>query len=312
MAHRNTLVGIALAAGLAFTALPALATQAPPEDLRAQILRLQRDMRDLQQEVFRNGGVPRPGQPLPLPPPPIADAGPPAATMQRMSDIEESLRRLTGQLESFTHQLDQLTQKTDRLQRQLEFLESNQNFQVGGGPLDTPPDAQVPPAPPSLGTLPPAPPSFGALPPARPSLGTLPSGTAAPVSAATLEEEFDSAMNLLARAQYDRASEAFRIFADSHPDSELAAHALYWTGDIAYSTRRDYGEAARQFAELLKEYPEAPRAPESMLKLGLSLLALGQKEEGCAALAALPAKYPNAAATIANRARAERRTAACT
>jgi tol-pal system protein YbgF len=148
-------------------------------------------------------------------------------------------------------------------------------------------------------------------PPARPTLGTLPSETRGPVAAASLEEEFDSAMNLLARAQYDRASEAFRIFADSHPDSELAPHALYWTGDIAYSTRRDFGDAARQFAELLKEYPEAPRAPESMLKLGLSLLALGQKQEGCAALAALPAKYPNAGATVLNRARAERRTAAC-
>jgi tol-pal system protein YbgF len=126
-----------------------------------------------------------------------------------------------------------------------------------------------------------------------------------------MEEEFDTAMNLLARAQYDRASEAFRIFADNHPDSELAPHALYWTGDIAYSTRRDYADAARQFAELLKEYPQAPRAAESMLKLGLSLLALGQKQEGCAALAALPARYPNAGPTILNRSRAEIRAAAC-
>ena len=161
------------------------------------------------------------------------------------------------------------------------------------------------------------PPNFGAAPPPPRELGpprvlgTMPPQNRGLAQAPSLEEEFDTAMNLLARAQYDRAAEAFRIFADSHPDNELAPHALYWTGDIAYSTRRDYADAARQFAELLKEYPEAPRAPESMLKLGLSLLALGQKQEGCAALAALPAKYPNAGPVLLNRSRAERRTAAC-
>jgi TolA-binding protein len=48
-----------------------------------------------------------------------------------------------------------------------------------------------------------------------------------------------------------------------------------------------------------------------MLKLGLSLFQLGQKNEGCAALAALPAKYPQASPAIATRARNERRDAMC-
>ena len=68
---------------------------------------------------------------------------------------------------------------------------------------------------------------------------------------------------------------------------------------------------AREFAELLKKYPMAPRAPDSMLKLGLSLFQLGQMNEGCAALAALPAKYPQASPAITTRARNERRDAMC-
>ena len=123
--------------------------------------------------------------------------------------------------------------------------------------------------------------------------------------------EFDTAMGLLTRAQYVPASTAFRSFVDAHPDDENAPQALYWVGDIAYSIRKDYEEGARNFAELLKKYPKAPRAPEGMLKLGLALIQLDQMTEGCAALAALPARYPNASPTIATRARNERRDNKC-
>jgi tol-pal system protein YbgF len=123
--------------------------------------------------------------------------------------------------------------------------------------------------------------------------------------------EYESAMNLLARAQYDPASQAFRKFADEHPEDEKASDALYWTGDIAYSAKKDYQGAAQNFAELLKKYPKAQRAPEGMLKLGLALFELGQMKEGCAALAALPAKYPDASQAVATRAKSERTNNKC-
>jgi tol-pal system protein YbgF len=144
-------------------------------------------------------------------------------------------------------------------------------------------------------------------------LGQIPAGSTlpAPAPAPDPKREFDTAMNLLSRAQYDDASLAFRKFVEAHPEDERAAAALYWTGDIAYSAKKDYATAARAFAELLKRYPMAARAPDSMLKLGLSLFELGQMNEGCAALAALPAKYPQASPAIATRARNERRDAMC-
>ena len=272
------------------------------DDVRTQIQRLQRDMQDLQREVFRNGG-PRPGQPAP---PPVVDLAPPpnATLMQRVDDIEESLRRLTGQFEEFQHQVDQLSQRTDRMQRQLDFMEQNRaNDQTASLPPDDAPAARPAPPPargPQVGTLGTLPANRNQAPPQQDNF-----------QFGNEQDEFDTAMALLTRGQYDRASDAFRGFVDSYPDSELAPQALYWNADIAYSTRKDYPAAARDFAELLKKYPGAQRAPESMLKLGLSLLALGQKQEGCAALAALPAKYPNAAPAIATRARTERRNATC-
>jgi tol-pal system protein YbgF len=147
------------------------------------------------------------------------------------------------------------------------------------------------------------------------NLGQIPANSPLPTPSsarpADPKSEFDAAMNLLARAQYDQASQAFRKFADDHPDEDKASDALYWTGDIAYSAKKDYPEAARDFAELLKKYPKAQRAPEGMLKLGLALFELGQMKEGCAALAALPAKYPDATAAVATRAKSERATNKC-
>jgi tol-pal system protein YbgF len=156
-------------------------------------------------------------------------------------------------------------------------------------------------------------PSLRGAPPAN--LGQIPANAPLPTPPsarpADPKVEFDSAMNLLARAQYDQASQAFRKFADDHPDEDKASDALYWTGDIAYSAKKDYSEAARDFAELLKKYPKAQHAPDGMLKLGLALFELGQMKEGCAALAALPAKYPDASAALATRARTERTSNKC-
>jgi len=117
-------------------------------------------------------------------------------------------------------------------------------------------------------------------------------------------------MNLLAKAQYAEASAAFRGYADANPDDhDLSSQAIYWIGDIAY-VQHDYPNAARAFAEQIKKYPDSTRSPDSMLKLGQSLLAEGQTSGGCTTLAALKSKYPNAsAATLAAAAGA--RKAAC-
>jgi tol-pal system protein YbgF len=286
-------------------------------DVQARIRRLERDIRDLQAETFRRSPEGAGGAVVPLPPAapepeapssqPIPDLGP---MMRRVDELEAGVTRLTGQMEELGYKLDQITQQQERLQKQMEFDAS----QRANAQLAAPP----PPAGDQLASVAPAPdaPALpGAAPPAATPgvLGQIPAGSTLPTAPPALDpkRDFDTAMNLLSRAQYDDASQAFRKFAEIHPTDERASAALYWTGDIAYSAKKDYAGAARDFAELLKRYPTAPRAPDSMLKLGLSLFELGQMNEGCAALAALPAKYPQASAAITTRARNERRDAMC-
>ena len=252
---------------------------------------------------------------------------------EKVRDLEDTVRNLTGTNEELSHRIAELSDKIDRQQKDFEYrlcaLAAQQlGTTTGQG------DANAVPCPGAAGgsTSFNAPPSASSLPPPGNSspqggngeiaqhlapppgvLGTLPVGAdrAAPPAAANSDTraQFSTAMGLLAKARYDEASAAFRNFADTYPKDDLASQAVYWVGDIAY-VQKDYANAARSFAEVIKKYPTSLRAPDSMLKLGQSLIAAGQKKEGCTALAALPDKYPKAAKAVLSQG-ADARKAVC-
>ena len=121
--------------------------------------------------------------------------------------------------------------------------------------------------------------------------------------------QYDQAMNLMSRAQYDEAAAAFRGYADANPDdSDLSPQAIYWVANISF-IRQDYAPAARTFAEVIKKYPKSQRASDAMLKLAQSFMAMGQKSEGCTTLGLIKSKYPNASPQTLAQAANLRKTA---
>jgi tol-pal system protein YbgF len=246
------------------------------------------------------------------------------ALSQRVRDLEETLRQLTGQNEALTHQIQELTAKVERQQKDFEYrlcaLAAQQLGATGG--QQGQPGLPCGGGGPVAGNAAPAPPGGGAngaqQPPpgdqlGRPPgvLGSLSPNDSPPPTQAqppSLRSQFDGAMNLLSKAQYDEARAAFRSFADANPRDPLAPQAVYWIGRVAY-VQKDYPGAARAFAEVIKKYPSSANAAESMLKLGQSLLAAGQKKEGCTALVALKKKYPGAGKALIGQAASARRAA---
>jgi len=307
-------------AGAASAPAPSGPSAADYNQLIVRLQRLERDMRDVEAATFRKP----PGDKVDAPPP--QDTSPSAETpsvmpdlnplMRRIDELEEGLGRITGQMEVLGHQVDELTQRDERLQKQLDL----QAAEKARAEVDAQTTAQAPPKDAkdtnqlASADKPSAAPADTGL--AKPPgvLGTLPAGSTLPTPApdnADPRKQFDAAMGLLARAKYDEASDAFRAFVDAHPDEARAPDALYWSGDIAYSTKKDYPTAARDFAELLKKYPKAQHAPDGMLKLSLALFEMGQTKEACAAVAALPAKYPDASAVTLTRAKSVRDEKKC-
>lgn len=241
---------------------------------------------------------------------------------QRIHDLEDSLRQSTGQNEVLAHQIQQLNDKIARQQKDFEYrLCTVVGQQMGAGQQDEG-DGQEPAALPCGGgngggvsnTFSAPPPRSQQQSQAQPglapppgNLGTLPAGTKmASAGPSGGHGQFDQALDLLAKARYDDARTRFRSFADANPDDEMAPEAIYWVGDIAF-VQKDYAGAAHAFLEQMKKYPTSTRSPASMLKLGQSLIAMGQTKEGCMTLGALPGKYPNASKQIASQAANERK-----
>ena len=243
------------------------------------------------------------------------------ALSDRIHDLEETVRNLTGQNEELSHRVSELNAKTDRQQKDFESRLCAMAAQLVGASTGQD-DPNAVPCPGSAGqgasyTPPPSAPARNAAPsgqamaPPPGVLGTLPASQTggAPAAADSSRPEYDAAMALLSKGRYDDARSAFRAFADAHPDSALAPQALYWIGNIAYA-QKDYDSATHQFAEVLKKYPTWTRAPDTMLKLGQTLVASGDKKGGCTFLAALPSKYPKADKAVLAQG-AEVRRAAC-
>jgi tol-pal system protein YbgF len=248
---------------------------------------------------------------------------------QQVGDLQDAVRRLTGQVEMLSHKLSDANARMDRMQKDFDYkictmaaqqLGESANAASGGLPCADQDNGAAASASQNNASaqsngdavhLAPPPGVLGQIPSNQPlPLAAPGSPDAGGPTPSVTRPQFDAAMNLLSKAQYDEARAAFRNFADTYPKDDLAPQALYWVGDIAY-VQKDYANAARAFAEGIKKYGSSPRAPESMLKLAQSLIAMKQKQEGCTTLDALPGKYPQASKTILDEAKSSRKEARC-
>lgn len=246
-----------------------------------------------------------------------------ATLNQRAGELEDQIRKLTGQIEVLNHRLDEMDQRMDRMKKDFDYRLCTVSppqpgaTPCGGGQTGMPPAAYAPPpdAPPTGVThLAPPPGVLGTLSQQdaanMPAPQPQPADVAPPAPGSDAHAQFEAAMGLLGRQQYDAASSALRAFADAYPKDAQAPQALYWLGYVAY-VQKDYPTAAHTFAEELEKYPNNTRGAESMLKLGQALIAMNQKDKGCTALHILPAKYPGASKTVIAQAASVRKAGGC-
>ena len=123
------------------------------------------------------------------------------------------------------------------------------------------------------------------------------------------ESLYERSNESLLRRQFGEAEAGFSTFLQKYPDHSLSGSAQYWLGETFYA-QGDYKRAAANFLQGYKKYPKSRRAPDSLLKLGISLNRLGQSEQACAAYAAVSAEYPKAV-DARKRAQAEAKRAGC-
>jgi len=121
---------------------------------------------------------------------------------------------------------------------------------------------------------------------------------------------YDEAYKYLMVQNYGAAEAAFKTFISQHPNDGLAGNAQYWLGE-SYYVRGQYRDAAGAFLKGYKVYAKNQKAPDSLLKLAMSLKRLGQKESACSTFGELGSRFPRAPEHIKERARSERRRSGC-
>ena len=133
---------------------------------------------------------------------------------------------------------------------------------------------------------------------------------AEPVNTENAQKLYNDAYSHMLRRDYAAAEKAFGALVRNHPDSRMAGNAQYWLGETYY-VRGKYRPAADAFLKAYRNYSNGVKAPDSLMKLALSLKKLGQTRAACKTFDELAAKFPNAPRHVKQRAGMERRRAHC-
>lgn len=129
--------------------------------------------------------------------------------------------------------------------------------------------------------------------------------------AGTPQAQYDYALSLMLKQQdFAKAETALKAFIEKNPKDRLTGNAHYWLGETYY-VRKSYQDAAFAFAEGFQKFPRNIKAPDSLLKLGMSLERLEKRKEACTAYARLLTTFPEAAPRMKARVQREQSRAKC-
>ncbi len=126
----------------------------------------------------------------------------------------------------------------------------------------------------------------------------------------TPNEQYEFAASFLKVGDYNMAERAFREFVDTNSDNKLSGNAQYWYAET-FRIRQLYTDAASAYLEGYQKYPKGEKAPINLLKLGVSLVQMGEKDQGCLMIAGVKKQYPNAAQSVLQKAKYEEKKFEC-
>jgi len=110
-------------------------------------------------------------------------------------------------------------------------------------------------------------------------------------------DQFNAAVQTFQAGQYQQAEDGFKAFMAANPGHRLTPDAVFFVGETYFQRSRPR-EAAEQYLKVTTDYAKSSRAPESMVRLGQALAALGNKDQACATFAEFGRRYPNATASV--------------
>ena len=124
------------------------------------------------------------------------------------------------------------------------------------------------------------------------------------------KEQYEFAVSFMKIGDYETAEFALKEFIDKNKDHDLAGSAQYWYGET-FRIRQLYSDAATAYLDGYQNYPKSKKAPDNLLKLGITMVQLGEKDQGCKMISGLKKEYPKASKSVLQKAQYEQKKFKC-
>ena len=237
----------------------------------------------------------------------------------KLNEIENQFRELTNKFEEVNFKLDKLSSRVTKIQSDTQMRFSD--LENTNGEINKKPKTQA--------TLPGTskPNDFGANPgystsglPEKQEINSVDSAktviTEEPEKKESLlpnkppNEQYEFAVSFMKIGDYETAEFALKEFIEKNKDNDLAGNAQYWYGET-FRIRQLYSDAATAYLDGYQNYPKSKKAPDNLLKLGITMVQLGEKDQGCKMILGVKKEYPKASKSVLQKAQYEQKKFKC-
>ena len=235
----------------------------------------------------------------------------------KLNEIENQFRQLTNKFEEVNFKLDKLSTRVTKIQSdaQLRFSDLENGISTTAKKTNSVLPGSTKPQ------------DFGASPgyetsnlPKEQSINSVETAqtviTEEPEKRKSLlpnkptQEQYEFAVSFMKIGDYETAEFALREFIDKNKDHDLAGNAQYWYGET-FRIRQLYSDAATAYLDGYQNYPKSDKAPDNLLKLGITMVQLGEKDQGCKMISGLKKEYPKASKSVLQKAQYEQKKFKC-
>ncbi len=235
----------------------------------------------------------------------------------KLNDLEDQFRELTNKFEEVNFKLDKLSSRVTKIQsdNQLRFSDlENSGEKIKKAEKKVLPGSSKPQ-------------DFGANPgytvsnlPTKQDINSVESAKTVITEEFEKKEsllpnkpapdQYEFAVSFMKIGDYETAEFALKEFIDKNKDHELAGNAQYWYGET-FRIRQLYSDAATAYLDGYQNYPKSKKAPDNLLKLGITMVQLGEKDQGCKMISGLKKEYPKASKSVLQKAQYEQKKFKC-
>ena len=235
----------------------------------------------------------------------------------KLNEIEDQFRELTNKFEEVNFKLDKLSSRVTKIQSdtQLRFsdLENLESGSIKGKKTLLPGSNK----PQDFGAAPayettnlPKEQTINSVESAQTVISEEPEKRDSLLPNKPAKDQYEFAVSFMKIGDYETAEFALKEFIDRNKDHDLAGSAQYWYGET-FRIRQLYSDAATAYLDGYQNYPKSKKAPDNLLKLGITMVQLGEKDQGCKMISGLKKEYPKASKSVLQKAQYEQKKFKC-